>query len=76
MLYYRIKLHDERQTTRRREDVVPDGAVPAYLLDRSVWLGHSVGVAVYLHPLSVQGGAVPCQGAKQHDQAEEKGEGC
>ena len=31
-----MKLHEERQTTKKSEDVVPKGAVPAYLLDRFV----------------------------------------
>jgi ribosome biogenesis protein NSA2 len=30
----RMKLHEERQSTKKSEDVVPKGAVPAYLLDR------------------------------------------
>jgi ribosome biogenesis protein NSA2 len=29
-----MKLHEERQSTKKSEDVVPKGAVPAYLLDR------------------------------------------
>jgi len=27
-------MHEQRQTKNKREDVVPKGAVPAYLLDR------------------------------------------
>lgn len=30
----RIKMHEKRETKNKREDVVPKGAVPAYLLDR------------------------------------------
>jgi ribosome biogenesis protein NSA2 len=30
----KIRMHEERQTKSKREDVVPKGAVPAYLLDR------------------------------------------
>ena len=30
----RIKMHEERKTKKREADVVPEGAVPAYLLDR------------------------------------------
>ena len=30
----KIKVHEERQTKNKKEDVVPKGAVPAYLLDR------------------------------------------
>ena len=30
----KIRVHEERQTKNKREDVVPKGAVPAYLLDR------------------------------------------
>ena len=30
-----IKLHEQKETKNKREDVVPKGAVPAYLLDRS-----------------------------------------
>ena len=33
---HRIKMHEQRQTNNKREDVVPKGAVPAYLLDRCV----------------------------------------
>lgn len=33
---HRIKMHEQRQTNTKREDVVPKGAVPAYLLDRCV----------------------------------------
>lgn len=29
-----IKMHEERNTKTKEADVVPDGAVPAYLLDR------------------------------------------
>lgn len=29
-----IKMHEERQTKQKTDDKVPDGAVPAYLLDR------------------------------------------
>ena len=29
-------MHEQRQTNNKREDVVPKGAVPAYLLDRYV----------------------------------------
>ena len=30
----RIKQHEERQTKNKKEGVVPEGAVPPYLLDR------------------------------------------
>lgn len=30
----KIKVHEQRQTKNKKEDVVPKGAVPAYLLDR------------------------------------------
>ena len=30
----RMKMHEERKTTKKSDDVVPKGAVPAYLLDR------------------------------------------
>lgn len=30
----KIRVHEEHETTNKREDVVPKGAVPAYLLDR------------------------------------------
>lgn len=30
----RIKLHAEKSSKKKKEEVVPDGAVPAYLLDR------------------------------------------
>ena len=33
-IHHRIKMHEQRQTKNKREDVVPKGAVPAYLLDR------------------------------------------
>jgi len=29
-----IKMHEERNTKQKKDDVVPEGAVPAYLLDR------------------------------------------
>ena len=29
-----IKMHEERKTKTKEADVVPDGAVPTYLLDR------------------------------------------
>ncbi|KCV68076.1 ribosome biogenesis protein N [Fonticula alba] len=29
-----IKMHEERATTKRDDDAVPDGAIPAYLMDR------------------------------------------
>lgn len=29
-----IKMHEQKETKNKREDVVPKGAVPAYLLDR------------------------------------------
>lgn len=29
-----LKLHEERDTKQKSDDIVPDGAVPAYLLDR------------------------------------------
>lgn len=29
-----IRMHEERRTKQRRDDKVPDGAIPAYLLDR------------------------------------------
>ena len=31
---FRIKMHEERQTKQKTDDNVPEGAVPAYLLDR------------------------------------------
>ena len=30
----RLKMHEERKTKKRNKDEVPEGAVPAYLLDR------------------------------------------
>ena len=30
----RIKQHEEKKTKNKREDVVPKGAIPPYLLDR------------------------------------------
>lgn len=39
----KIRMHEERQTKNKREDVVPKGAVPAYLLDR--WV-HCFGVDI------------------------------
>lgn len=30
----KIRVHEQRMTKNKREDVVPKGAVPAYLLDR------------------------------------------
>ena len=30
----KIRMHEQRQTKNKREDIVPKGAVPAYLLDR------------------------------------------
>ena len=30
----KIRMHEQRQTKNKREDVVPKGAIPAYLLDR------------------------------------------
>ena len=30
----RIKLHAEKRSKKKKEEAVPDGAVPAYLLDR------------------------------------------
>lgn len=32
----KIRMHEKRETKNKKEDVVPDGAVPAYLLDRCV----------------------------------------
>ena len=29
-----IKMHEQKETKNKREDAVPKGAVPAYLLDR------------------------------------------
>lgn len=29
-----IKMHEQKETKNKREDAVPEGAVPAYLLDR------------------------------------------
>lgn len=29
-----IKMHEKKETKNKKEDVVPKGAVPAYLLDR------------------------------------------
>ena len=31
---FSIKMHEERKTKQKKEDQVPEGAVPAYLLDR------------------------------------------
>ena len=33
---YRIKLHEKKEAKNKKEDVVPKGAVPAYLLDRYI----------------------------------------
>lgn len=30
----KIKMHEQKETKNKKEDVVPKGAVPAYLLDR------------------------------------------
>lgn len=30
----KIKMHEKRETKNKKEEVVPEGAVPAYLLDR------------------------------------------
>ena len=32
----RIKMHEKRETKNKKEEVVPEGAVPAYLLDRCI----------------------------------------
>lgn len=31
---YSIKMHEERKTKKKNDDKTPEGAVPAYLLDR------------------------------------------
>lgn len=31
-----IKMHEQKETKNKKEDVVPQGAVPAYLLDRYI----------------------------------------
>lgn len=33
-MLFRLKMHEERQTKTRDSQDVPEGAVPAYLLDR------------------------------------------
>ena len=30
----RLAIHEEKKNKHKKEDVVPDGAVPAYLMDR------------------------------------------
>ena len=42
----RIKMHEQKETKNKKEDVVPKGAVPAYLLDRYVWMCVCVCVSV------------------------------
>ena len=32
--HFRLKMHEERKTKQKKDDQVPEGAVPAYLLDR------------------------------------------
>ena len=32
----KIKIHEKQQTKNKKEDVIPKGAVPAYLLDRCI----------------------------------------
>lgn len=32
--YVRLKMHEEKKTKTKNDDKVPEGAVPAYLLDR------------------------------------------
>lgn len=32
--FFRLKMHEERKTKTRDNEKVPEGAVPAYLLDR------------------------------------------
>lgn len=32
--WYRIRQHEQRKTKSKKEEVVPQGAVPPYLLDR------------------------------------------
>jgi len=46
----KIKMHEKRETKNKKEDVVPDGAVPAYLLDRFVYsfLFLTLGVSLSL----------------------------
>ena len=33
----KIRIHETKETKNKKEDVVPKGAVPAYLLDRYVY---------------------------------------
>lgn len=30
----KIKMHEQKETKNKKEDMVPKGAIPAYLLDR------------------------------------------
>ena len=46
----KIKMHEKRQTKNKREDIVPQGAVPAYLLDRC---DKSLAYLVCVHRLNV-----------------------
>lgn len=34
LLCYRIKMHEQRKSKQKDDDKTPEGAVPAYLLDR------------------------------------------
>ena len=34
LMTFRIRMHEERQTKTRDNQNVPEGAIPAYLLDR------------------------------------------
>ena len=76
----RIKMHEKRETKNKQEDVVPKGAVPAYLLDRYVCLSVCLSVRhmsflLCCAAIPSQGGTVSCEGTEQHDQAEAEGEG-
>lgn len=71
----KIKMHEKKESKNKREDAVPEGAVPAYLLDR-----YACHVMV-MWPFQIilkypQRGPVSCKSAEQHDQTEEKREGC
>ena len=37
-----IRLHEQKETKNKKEDVVPEGAIPAYLLDRYACSGRVV----------------------------------
>ena len=51
---YRIKLHERKEAKNKKEDVVPKGAVPAYLLDRYISESVCACVHVYLFSLCIQ----------------------